>query len=148
VDAGDKRDVRRLMAQLAKVMELAERKAQPRGKKKSAASEPDAAAETTARATGASDSGSSIKSEIDGSKPVSNSGLVQAKPASFAAMVQFAEFILAHIRQGEEIVLTLTAVEEVKEFNRLANRVRLVIGRDLKRDHEFNRDPMREPGAC
>jgi hypothetical protein len=104
--------------QLAKVKELAERKALPRRKGKAAASEPAATAETNARTTGVSELGSSIKSEID-----------ESKPASIAALVEFAKFMLARTTQGEKIVLTLTAVKDVMEFNRLANRVRLVLGR-------------------
>jgi hypothetical protein len=146
-------DEKSLEAQLVKVKQLADRKGQPRRKKKSAASEPAAAAETNAGPTGASDSGSSIKSEIDEPNPVSKSELVQGKPASYAALVEFAKFMLAHITQGEQIALMLTASEDVKQFNRLANRVRLVIGRELgpdnfDRNHEFNRDPAREPSGC
>jgi len=67
------------------------------------------------------------KSEIDESKPVSKSELGQSKRASIAALVESAKFMLAHISQGEKIILTLTAVTDVKEFSRLANRVRLVL---------------------
>ena len=48
----------------------------------------------------------------------------QSKPASIAALVEFAKFI---VRKSDEVVLTLTASEDVKEFNRLANRARLVL---------------------
>jgi hypothetical protein len=50
------------------------------------------------------------------------------KPASIAVLVEFAEFVLARVvREGERIVLSLTATEDVREFNRLANRIRLVL---------------------
>jgi ParB-like chromosome segregation protein Spo0J len=95
-----------------------------------------------ARTAGASGKGSdaSNKSELNPSKfasnsendqpqPASTSGIDQSKPASIAVLVEFAKFMLARIiRQGDEVVVTLMAAEEVKEFNRLANRVRLVSG--------------------
>ena len=92
------------------------------------------ASKRLACAAGASDQGSnlSIKSEIDQSKPASNFQIDQSKPASTAVLVEFAKFMLARIiRQSDEIVVTLTASEDVKQFNTLANRVRLVIGLDV-----------------
>ena len=117
-------------AQLAKVKQLADRKPHRRGKKKTAASEPAATAETNARTPGASDTGSSIKSEIDEFEAVSKPEPDQSKPASMMVLVEFAKFILARLTQGEQIALALTTVEDVKEFNRLANRVRLVLGKE------------------
>jgi ParB-like chromosome segregation protein Spo0J len=89
--------------------------------------------ERLACTAGASDQGSnlSIKSEIDQSKPASKLQIDQSKPASIAVLVEFAKFMLAHISQNDKIVLTLTAAEDVKQFNTLANRVRLVIGLDV-----------------
>jgi hypothetical protein len=53
----------------------------------------------------------------------------QSKPASIAALVEFAKFMLPRIiRKSDEVVLALTVCEDVKEFNRLANRVQKVIG--------------------
>ena len=91
------------------------------------------ASKQLANAAQASDKGSnaSIKSEIDQSKPASKLQIDQSKPVSIAVLVEFAKFMLAHISQNGKIVMTLTAAEEVKEFNRLANRVRLVIGPDV-----------------
>jgi ParB-like chromosome segregation protein Spo0J len=92
------------------------------------------ASKQLANAAQALDKGSnaSIKSEIDQSKPASKLQIDQSKPASIAALVDFAKFMLARIiRQGDEVVVTLTAAEEVKAFNRLANRVRLVLGLDV-----------------
>jgi ParB-like chromosome segregation protein Spo0J len=81
------------------------------------------ASKQLARTAGAFDQGSnsSIKSEIDQSKPMSKPELHQSKPASIAVLVEFAKFI-PHISQNGKIVLTLTAAEDVKEFNRLADR--------------------------
>jgi ParB-like chromosome segregation protein Spo0J len=92
------------------------------------------ASKRLANAAQALDKGSnaSIKSEIDQSKPASKLQIDQSKPASVAVLVEFAKFMLARIiRQGDEVVVTLTAAEEVKAFNRLANRVRLVLGLDV-----------------
>jgi ParB-like chromosome segregation protein Spo0J len=90
----------------------------------------ETASKRLARSAGACDQGSnsSIKSEIDQSEPASKLQIDQSKPASIAVLAEFAKFMLARIvRQGDEVVVTLTAVEDVREFNRLANRVRLVL---------------------
>jgi hypothetical protein len=58
---------------------------------------------------------------------VNKSGIDHSKPASIAALIEFAKFVLARIREGQEIALTVTATDEVKEFRRLANRVRLAL---------------------
>jgi ParB/RepB/Spo0J family partition protein len=72
---------------------------------------------------------SSIKSEIDALKPASKLHIDQSKQASIAALVEFAKFVLPRVvRQGNEIALTLTADEDVKQFNTLANRAQKVIG--------------------
>jgi len=85
----------------------------------------------TAR-TSDKESNASIAFEIDQAKPGSKPELDQSKPASIAVLIEFAKFTLARVTQGEEILLKLTAVEDVKEFNRLANRVRLVLGKGAK----------------
>jgi ParB-like chromosome segregation protein Spo0J len=85
-------------------------------------------------------SNASITSETDESKPVSKPEVDQSKPASTAVLVEFASFVLARIeRQGDKIVLSLTATEEVKEFHRLANRIRLVLRQHSSIERESNR---------
>jgi hypothetical protein len=139
-------------AQLAKVREIAARKATPR-RKSSVRESDELAASREAQSGTAGDRHTqgtnalpaptnetlAIEQEPqpatlkalasdEQSEAPSHSAIDGAKPASNAVLINFAKFILAHISQGEKIALTLTASEEVKEFNRLANRVRLVLG--------------------
>jgi hypothetical protein len=68
------------------------------------------ASKRPARTAGASDKdpGSSIKPEINQSKP-SKFEIDESKPASIAVLAEFAKFTLARITGGEKIVLMLTA---------------------------------------
>ena len=143
-------------AQLAKVQEIVARKAMPR-RKSSVRDSDELATSSAAQSGTTSYTNPRIEDAVDipelaavcnetstieqkaqlatfkalasdeQSEPPSNSEIDQSKPASSTVLINFAKFILAHINQGEKIVLTLTATEDVKEFNCLANRVRLVL---------------------
>jgi hypothetical protein len=120
-------------AQLAKVRELATRKA-IRRRKSSARDERAATSKAQSSTTGVTNPDTSDKqSELPGKHEIDAATLAskpdQSKPASVAVLVEFSKFMLAHITQGDQIALTLTANADVREFNRLANRVRLVLGK-------------------
>jgi hypothetical protein len=124
-------DEKSLDKQLPKVQEITARKAKPR--RKSCARHSDEPASD-------GDTNSTVEDEAqlgtfkalasdEKSEPPSNPEIDQSKPASFAALLEFAKFTLAHInRKSDEVVLALTASDDVKEFNTLANRAQKVIG--------------------
>jgi hypothetical protein len=128
---------RSLEAQLGKVHEIVARKAAPRRKSRArdgdestkSSKAPSTTSRVAAPHTLDQQPEPPSKHEIDESKSTIKPELDQSKPASIAALIEFAKFMLMHIKQGEEAILTLTATEEVAEFNRLANRARLVLAR-------------------
>jgi hypothetical protein len=118
-------------AQLGKVQEIVARKAARRRESRAGDGEESRKSSATPHTPDQQHQPPS-KHEIDESKSTIKPDPNQSKPASVAALVEFAKFMLAYIKQGEDIVLTLTATEEVREFNRLANRARLVLGQHGK----------------
>jgi hypothetical protein len=107
-------------AQIEKVKGITADKAAPRRKSRA---QGVSSSEAQSSTTGATNPHTSEEQ----SEPPSEPELDQSKPACTKALVEFANFMLEHISQDENIVLTLAAVEDVREFNRLANRVRLVL---------------------
>jgi hypothetical protein len=122
----------RLEAQVAKVNEIAARKKQPRARRKSKTSNgiENAASMAETPSPIPDVNVDAAAQEADRPTDVAHSArqIDQSKPASIAVLVEFAKFMLARISRGEKIVLTLTAVEDVKQFNTLANRAQKVIG--------------------